>query len=280
MRRYAERIDDPDYRAEIEKLLKIQVCQSCHGERLRPESRVVHVNKLSVIELARLPFTDLAQWLQTLPEKISAHEMHLAGVILDDLYERVRHLVDVGIGYLTMERASPSLSGGEEQRLRLAALLGSGLTGVLYILDEPTVGLHARDTAALIATLRRLRDLGNTVVVIEHDIEMISAADHVIELGPGAGEKGGCLVAVGRPEQIACHPDSIIGKYLSGKLAITRSQRKSADGGKYLVIKNAYAHNLKHVTVQLPLEKFITITSVSGSGKSSLILDILGRSVQ
>lgn len=280
MRRYEERADDPDYRADLEKLLKIQTCSACAGRRLRPESLLVTVNATTIDALSQLPLSELMLWLQQLPEQIAASEHALAKPILDDLSERVKHLVDVGIGYLTLDRGSPGLSGGEAQRLRLAALLGSGLTGVLYILDEPTTGLHPRDTVSLISTLKRLRDLGNTVIVIEHDLEMMRAADHIIEVGPLAGERGGQIVATGSTSDLIQLSTSITGAYLSGKKSIPSSRAITTRAQKVISIQGARAHNLKNVSVNLPLGTFTAITGVSGSGKSSLILDILGTAAR
>ncbi len=186
LRRYEEKIEDPEYREQSEQLLELRICPSCGGERLQPESRRVTVSGRSIGDVSRDPLVELARWLEQLPDELRGEEVKVASPILDDLRERVHRLVEVGVGYLSPSQPSPSLSAGEAQRLRLAALLGSGLTGVLYVLDEPTVGLHPRDTEPLVATLRRLRDLGNTVVVVEHDLVVVRAADHVIEIGPGS----------------------------------------------------------------------------------------------
>ncbi|MCP4541250.1 MAG: excinuclease ABC subunit UvrA [Chloroflexi bacterium] len=274
LRRYEEHIHNPDYRADIEKLLVKQTCPDCKGERLRPESRQVTVNGQTIVATSRWPLADLAAWLNDLLQALSPDKASIAAPILDDLCERTQRLVDVGVGYLTLERGSPTLSAGEAQRLRLAALLGSGLTGVLYVLDEPTIGLHPRDTELLTNVLRQLRDLGNTVLVIEHDLDMVRAADYVIDMGPGAGEKGGRVVAAGTPQAVMDCPDSLTGQYLAGHTSISIPQRRPANG-KYLIIQGAREHNLKDVTVSLPLGLFIAVTGVSGSGKSSLVLDTL-----
>lgn len=207
LRRYAEHIHEhiheADYGDKLEEFLVTQTCPDCAGTRLRPESRVVTVNGRTIIAVSRLPLGDLGAWLGGLPAVLSPDEMIIAEPILVDLSEGIARLVEVGTGYLTLERSSPTLSAGEAQRLRLASLLGSGLSGVLYFFDEPTIGLHHRDTRRLIDVLRRLRDLGNTVLVIEHDLEMIAAADYVVDFGPGAGKHGGQVVAAGTPAEVA-----------------------------------------------------------------------------
>ena len=203
LRRYAEHIEDADYRAKMDELLVTGTCPDCGGTRLRPESRAVTVNGQTIVAVSRLPLSELGPWLEELRSTLHGDEMLIAAPILDDLRERIRRLVEVGAGYLTLERSSPSLSAGEAQRLRLAALLGSGLSGLLYVFDEPTIGLHQRDTHRMIEVLRRLRDLGNTVLVVEHDLEMIASADYVIDFGPGAGKHGGQVVAAGTPAEVA-----------------------------------------------------------------------------
>ncbi|MBN1936292.1 MAG: excinuclease ABC subunit UvrA [Anaerolineae bacterium] len=275
MRRYADHTRNPDARDDLEHLLITQTCPDCAGDRLRPESRTVTVNGQTIIDLSQIPLTELATWLEGLPAVVATEAQPVIAPILDDLHERVRRLVDVGAGYLTLLRASPTLSAGEAQRLRLASLLGSGLTGVLYVLDEPTIGLHPRDTQRLIKVLRQLRDLGNTVLVIEHDLDLVRAADHVIDMGPGAGALGGEIVAAGPPDEVAA-ADSATGRYLSGRAAISTPTPRRRNG-KQLVIHGAREHNLKNVTAVLPLGLLIAVTGVSGSGKSSLMLDILDR---
>jgi excinuclease ABC subunit A len=279
MRRYEEHAQDADYRERIEQLMVTQTCPDCEGARLRPESRRVTVAGSSSIEVSRIPFTALRTWIERLPDVVPASESDVIRPIIEDLDERIRRLVDVGAGYLTMERSSPTLSAGEAQRLRLAALLGSDLTGVMYVLDEPTVGLHPRDTGRLISVLRQLRDLGNTVLVVEHDLEMIRAADHVVDVGPGAGQHGGEIVVAGAPGEIAANASSVTGDYLSGRVAMTGSRLRPGNG-KRLVIHGAREHNLKNITVQIPLGTLTAVTGVSGSGKSSLMLDILDRAAR
>jgi excinuclease ABC subunit A len=284
LRRYDEHADNADYRANIEEMLIRQTCPQCQGVRLRPESRMVTVGGRTIVEVSRLPLTGLAAWLGDLASRLSpagrVHEARIAAPILDDLRERTRRLVDVGVGYLTLERASPTLSAGEAQRLRLAALLGSGLTGVLYVLDEPTIGLHARDIRRLIAVLCKLRDLGNTVLVIEHDLDVIRAADHVIDMGPGAGEAGGQVVAACPPDVLVDCADSLTGQYLSGQLSVPVPPQRRALNGKRLIVRDARENNLKGVDVALPLGLLIAVTGVSGSGKSSLMLDIIDRAAR
>ncbi|MGW7084586.1 excinuclease ABC subunit UvrA [Streptomyces sp. NPDC054871] len=281
LRRYAERIDDAAYREKAEKLLVNDVCPDCDGTRLRPESRRVTVAGLTIVDAARLPLDELAGWIEGLREYVTDSEAwQVTEPIVDDLRERVRRLVDVGVGYLTLERATPSLSAGETQRLRLSALLGSGLTGVLYVLDEPTIGLHPADTARLVGVLRRLRDLGNTVLVIEHDLDVLRAADHVVDVGPGAGRAGGHIVAEGSPDEVAATAGSVTGDYLSGRLAMPLPALRTPASGAELIIRGARAHNLRNVTARLPLGRLVAVSGPSGSGKSSLVLDILGRAAR
>lgn len=280
LRRYAERVQEGEASDKMGEFLITQTCPDCAGARLRPESRVVTVQGQTIMALSRLPLTDLDTWLAELPAALSPDEMLIAGPILSDLNGRITRLVEVGAGYLTAERASPSLSAGEAQRLRLASLLGSGLSGVLYVFDEPTIGTHQRDTRRLIKVLRRLRDLGNTVLVVEHDLEMISAADYLIDFGPGAGKHGGQVVAVGTPAEIAAQPGSITGDYLSGRAAIPVPQRRREPAGQSITIRGARQNNLQDITVSLPLGLLVAVTGVSGSGKSSLVFDILDRAVR
>ena len=275
LRRYAENIHKVKYREKLEKLLIQDVCPDCGGERLHRESRAVTVNGWAITELCKLPLSDLAEWIEELSHTALEAEWLVIEPIVADLRERVRRLVDVGVGYLTMERSTPTLSGGEAQRLRLASLLGSGLTGVMYVLDEPTIGLHPKDTQKLIRVMGQLRDLGNTVIVIEHDSDVMQAADHIIDIGPGAGREGGELVACGTPEEVAASAGSITGGYLSGRLTIATPRKRRKSSGKALTIHNACEHNLQNITVSLPLSVFTVVTGVSGSGKSSLLFDIV-----
>ena len=279
MRRYEEHAQDADYRERLEQLMVTQACPDCQGSRLRLESRRVTIDGSSIIDLSGMPFTALRTWVELLPSVVPVGERDIIQPIIDDLSERIGRLVSVGAGYLTMERSSPTLSEGEAQRLRLASLLGSDLTGVMYVLDEPTIGLHPRDTGRMIDVLRQLRDLGNTVLVVEHDLDMIRAADHVVDIGPGAGRHGGNVVATGAPGEIAASTASITGDYLSGRIAM-QSSRLRPGNGKRLVIRGAREHNLKNFTVGIPLGTLTAVTGVSGSGKSSLMLDILGKAAR
>ncbi|MBN1147858.1 MAG: excinuclease ABC subunit UvrA [Anaerolineales bacterium] len=280
LRRYAEHIHEPGYRDRLDAYLVTQTCPDCQGARLRPESRAVTVDGWGIVALSRLALSELAVWLKGLPARLSAEEMLIARPVLDDLNERIDRLVEVGVGYLTMERASPSLSAGEAQRLRMAALLGSGLTGVLYVLDEPTIGLHQRDTLRLVEFLRRLRDLGNTVLVIEHDLELIRAADYIVDIGPGAGKAGGQVVAAGAPSEVARASGSITGAFLDGRMSVAQPAQRRAPDGKALTIYGARQHNLQVITVRIPLGLLVAVTGVAGAGKSSLIFDILDRAAR
>jgi excinuclease ABC subunit A len=284
LRRYAEHIQehiqDTDYRDKLEEFLVTQTCPDCAGTRLRPESRVVTVNGQTIIALSRLSLSDLSAWLNDLPAVLNPDEMIVAETILVDLNEGISRLVEVGAGYLSLERSSPSLSAGEAQRLRLASLLGSELSGVLYVFDEPTIGLHHRDTHRLIDILRRLRDLDNTVLVIEHDLEMINAADYMVDFGPGAGKHGGKVVATGTPVEVARHPESLTGDYLAGRVSIPVPPHRRVPNGKFIMIHGARHHNLHNITVRMPLGMLLAVTGVSGSGKSSLVFDVLDRAIR
>lgn len=273
-RRYSEGLSGSGLSVKVEDLFARQICPDCGGARLRAESRQVRVAEKSIIELSKLPLEEVWKWLERLEPGLSESERRIAGPVIADLEGRIRRLVNIGVGYLAMERATPSLSAGEAQRLRLASLLGSGLTGVLYVLDEPTTGLHQRDTYRLVQILRQLRDLGNTVLVIEHDLEMIRSADHVIEFGPGAGKHGGWVVAAGTPDEISRHETSPTGAYLSGRARLPARPVRQEPKGE-LVIQGARVHNLKNITVRFPLGRLVAVTGVSGSGKSSLMFDIL-----
>ncbi|MHB0874984.1 MAG: excinuclease ABC subunit UvrA [Anaerolineae bacterium] len=280
LRRYADHIQDADYRERMDRFLFQQTCPECQGTRLRPASRQVTVVGQNIVAVSRLPLAQLADWIERLRDGMPSEEWIIAEPIVTDLRERVRRLVDVGVGYLTLERSSPTLSAGEAQRLCLAALLGSGLTGVMYILDEPTIGLHPRDTGRLVKVLRDLRDLENTVLVVEHDPDVMRASDYLVDIGPGAGRNGGRVVAAGSPAEVAAHPDSTTGQYLSGRVAIPLPERRRPATGRHLTIRGARAHNLKNLTVSLPLGMLVAVTGVSGSGKSSLMFDILDRAAR
>jgi excinuclease ABC subunit A len=282
LRRRAEHASDEDtsYLEKLESLLIQQDCPACGGTRLRPEARLVSVAGRNIVEVSRLSLGKLAGWIASLHSALSSEDWLIAEPIVADLQERIRRLVEIGLGYLTLERATPSLSAGEAQRLRLAALLGSGLTGVLYVLDEPTIGMHSRDTGRLVKMLGALRDLGNTVLVIEHDMDLIASADWVVDFGPGAGRFGGQIVAQGAPEVIAQTPASVTGQYLSGARRVpVPDQRRPADGPG-LTIRGAREHNLQNITAFFPQRTLIAVTGVSGAGKSSLMFDILDRAAR
>ena len=277
LRKYADHEIEGSAREKLGKYFIRHTCYECNGARLKPESRIVKVYGQAITELSQKSLDELDCWMKMLPASISGPALTILQPVLDDLSERIRRLLDVGLGYLSMERPAVSLSGGEAQRLRIASLLGSGLTGVLYILDEPTVGLHQRDTVRLINVLKQLRDVGNTVLVIEHDVYLIKAADHVIDIGPGAGLNGGTLVAAGTPLEVASCVDSVTGRYISGNESITIPAARRKPGGRKLVIEGAAAHNLKNITVEIPLGLLVSVTGVSGSGKSTLLFDILDK---
>jgi excinuclease ABC subunit A len=274
-RRY-QNTDSDHTRERIEGLMALQPCPACDGARLRPESLAVTVGELNVHEYTRLSARAALEWIESL--EMTETERAIARLVVREIAERLRFLDSVGIGYLSLERASATLSGGEAQRIRLATQIGSSLVGVLYILDEPSIGLHQRDNAKLIATLERLRDLGNTVIVVEHDEGTIRSADHVVDLGPGAGEHGGELVAEGTPGEVEARPESLTGQFLSGERKIPVPEERRDPRGE-LVVRGARQHNLKGVDVGFPLGVFCCVTGVSGSGKSTLVNEILHRAV-
>jgi excinuclease ABC subunit A len=274
-RRYRN-TDSDNTRQRIEGLMALQPCPACDGARLRPESLAVAVGGLGIHEFTAFSAAAALEWIEAL--ELTETEQAIARLIVREIGERLRFLDSVGIGYLTIDRAAATLSGGEAQRIRLATQIGSSLVGVLYILDEPSIGLHQRDNARLIGTLARLRDLGNTVIVVEHDEGTIRAADHVLDLGPGAGEHGGELVAEGPPPQIAKTAASLTGQYLAGKRSIPVPDERRKRSGQ-LVVKGASQHNLKEIDVSFPLGVFCCVTGVSGSGKSTLVNEILYRAL-
>jgi excinuclease ABC subunit A len=248
-------------------------CQTCGGERLRPESRAVRIRGKGIVDLSRLTIQEAHAWLASLDLKGS--EARIADELLKEIRNRLKFLLDVGLGYLTLDRPGPSLSGGESQRIRLASQMGSELTGVIYILDEPSIGLHQRDNGKLLATLKRLRDVGNSVVVVEHDEETMEEADWIVDFGPGAGALGGEIVAQGTPAEVKRHPTSLTGAYLAGRRAIELpARRRTGDHGTVTVV-GAKENNLKDVTVSFPLGRMIAVTGVSGAGKSTLVNAIL-----
>ncbi|HEY8257147.1 MAG TPA: excinuclease ABC subunit UvrA [Gemmatimonadales bacterium] len=283
-RRYRESSSDA-VRTSLEEFMVEQPCQSCGGKRLRPESLAVTVGGRSIGDVVDLPVERAMEFFAGIPLRgengsASGLDPDIAGPILKEVVDRLRFLRDVGLDYLTLGRAATSLSGGETQRIRLATQIGSRLVGVLYILDEPSIGLHQRDNERLLATLRGLRDLGNTVIVVEHDADTIRAADHVIDLGPRAGRFGGEVVAEGCVEDIVGHPSSLTGRYLRGELRVpVPGGRRQAEPGHRLTIVGARANNLRNLTVEIPLGVFVSVTGVSGSGKSTLVTDILYQSL-
>jgi excinuclease ABC subunit A len=272
-RRY-ESTDSETTRERVQELMALQPCPACEGARLRPESLAVTVGGLNIYEYTTKSARAALEWIGEL--ELTETERTIARLVVREIAERLRFLDSVGIGYLSLERAATTLSGGEAQRIRLATQIGSSLVGVLYILDEPSIGLHQRDNAKLIDTLERLRDLGNTVIVVEHDEGTIRAADHVLDLGPGAGEHGGEVVAEGTPAEVAATPGSATGEYLSGERSIAVPGARRRPSGR-LRVKGASQHNLKNLTVDFPLGVFTCVTGVSGSGKSTLVNEILYR---
>ncbi len=274
------RFDDGSWTDQeaLEVYRALRPCLACHGERLRPESRAVRVKGRRLAEYVELPIADALPLLEAM--ELTEREFLIAGRVLKEIRERLRFLSDVGVGYLTLSRSAATLSGGEGQRIRLATQIGSQLTGVLYVLDEPSIGLHQRDNRRLLATLGRLRNLGNTVLVVEHDEDTIRQADYLVDLGPGAGVHGGEVMFQGRPQQLLAAPGaSLTGQYLTGLRAIETPATRRAGSGQQIVVRGARANNLKNIDVAFPLGTFITVTGVSGSGKSTLVNEILYRSL-
>jgi excinuclease ABC subunit A len=271
-RRYLE-TDSYQVREDIEQYMSIRPCPVCHGARLKPESLAVLVGGKGIQEITALPVEKAREFFATLP--LTSKEEAIGRRVLKEIRERLDFLISVGLNYLTLDRGSATLSGGEEQRIRLATQISSGLAGVLYVLDEPSIGLHQRDNLRLLQNLYRLKELGNTVLVVEHDAETILSADHVIDLGPGAGTLGGEVVFQGSPEALSLDPHSLTGQYLSGREAIPIPEKRRKGNGKSLVMEGARQHNLKDIVTEIPLGTFTCVTGVSGSGKSSLINGIL-----
>ncbi len=280
MQRRNRETDSDWVREELGKYQAERACEACSGDRLRPESLAVKIAGRSVSQASRLSVGAALDWFGGLEKKLTEKQREIAHRILKEINDRLRFLDDVGLDYLTLSRASATLSGGESQRIRLASQIGSGLTGVLYVLDEPSIGLHQRDNARLLETLKRLRDLDNTVIVVEHDEDAIRAADFLVDMGPGAGVHGGEVVAIGKPEAVMANPASLTGQYLTGMKQIpVPSLRREGHPKQELVISGASAHNLKQVTARIPLGTFTCVTGVSGSGKSTLIVETLYRAL-
>ncbi len=274
-RRYRE-TESEWSREEIQRYMTATPCEACHGFRLKPEALAVKIDGQHIGEVSLNSVSAAIEWAKALPQKLDAKRNEIAHRILKEIIDRLTFLRDVGLDYLTLSRASGTLSGGESQRIRLASQIGSGLTGVLYVLDEPSIGLHQRDNARLLDTLRRLRGLGNTVIVVEHDEDAIWAADYVVDVGPGAGVHGGEIVAKGTPAEIAANPNSLTGQFLSGERAVAIPvKRRAARPGHELAIVGARGNNLKTVTATIPLGLFTCVTGVSGGGKSTLVIDTL-----
>ncbi|MEI5664057.1 excinuclease ABC subunit UvrA [Bosea sp. CCNWLW174] len=267
-------------REEIGRFMSETPCAACNGFRLKPEALAVKIDMRHIGEISQLSVKDALAWVSALPSRLSAKQNEIAPRILKEIRDRLTFLLDVGLEYLTLARGSRTLSGGESQRIRLASQIGSGLTGVLYVLDEPSIGLHQRDNERLLGTLRRLRDLGNTVIVVEHDEDAILTADYVVDVGPGAGIHGGEIVSKGTPQDILADPNSLTGKYLTGEMSVpVPLKRRKPQKGRSLKIVGARGNNLKDVTVDIPLGLFTCITGVSGGGKSTLVIDTLYKAI-
>ena len=280
LQRRMRETDSSWIREELGKYQADHPCDSCNGKRLKPEALAVKVASKDIAEISTLSIGDALEWFSSASDKMSQQENVIASRILKEIVERLTFLTNVGLSYLSLGRSSGTLSGGESQRIRLASQIGSGLTGVLYVLDEPSIGLHQRDNDRLISTLKRLRDLGNTVLVVEHDEEAILAADHVIDMGPGAGIHGGEVIAEGEPEDIIANPKSLTGQYLSGieEIAIPVKRRK-IQKNKTITVKGATGNNLKNVSADFPLGVLTCVTGVSGGGKSTLVLETLWKTM-
>ncbi len=263
-------------REDIERYMSAAPCPACNGYRLKPEALAVKINALHIGQVTEMSIRAARDWFETLPEALNAKQNEIAVRILKEIRERLRFLNDVGLDYLSLSRNSGTLSGGESQRIRLASQIGSGLTGVLYVLDEPSIGLHQRDNARLLETLKHLRDIGNTVIVVEHDEDAILTADYVVDIGPAAGIHGGQVVAQGGPKDIMANPKSLTGKYLSGELGVpVPVERRKPKKGKEIKVFGARGNNLKNVTAAIPLGVFTAVTGVSGGGKSTFLIETL-----
>lgn len=277
-RRYRE--TDSEYmRSEIENYMRIRQCPECHGKRLKPEVLAVTVGDKGIVDVSQMSIEDADVFFQGLLKTLSTKDLQIGRLILKEICARISFLLNVGLSYLSLDRGADTLSGGEAQRIRLATQIGSGLTGVLYILDEPSIGLHQRDNGRLLRTLKELRDLGNTVIVVEHDEETIMESDWVVDIGPGAGKHGGELIAQGTPQEVMKNKDSITGQFLSGRESIEVPKKRRPGNGKKISILGASEFNLQDVNVDIPLGKMVALTGVSGSGKSTLLNDILAKAL-
>ncbi|MBR5354790.1 MAG: excinuclease ABC subunit UvrA, partial [Alphaproteobacteria bacterium] len=267
--------DSEATRTELSKYQSERPCPACHGKRLNIQALCIKINNCDIMDVCEMSVDDSLRWFQDLPNHLTAKENEIASMVLREITSRLYFLRNVGLGYLTMSRMAGTLSGGEAQRIRLASQIGSGLSGVLYVLDEPSIGLHQSDNDKLIDTLKMLRDKDNTVVVVEHDEDMMRAADYLVDIGRGAGINGGNVIAQGTPEEVIKNPDSLTGEYLSGKRKIEVPKTRRKGNGKIIRIEGARGNNLKNINVDFPLGKFIALTGVSGSGKSTLLLNTL-----
>jgi len=279
LRRRMAESDSVWVREELSRYQAQRPCHACHGARLKPEALCVRIADSTIAEASDLPIRKALAWFSGVEAQLTPQRAEIARRILREILERLKFLDDVGLDYLTLSRGSATLSGGESQRIRLASQIGSGLTGVLYVLDEPSIGLHQRDNERLLGTLERLKKLGNTLIVVEHDEDAIRAADWLIDMGPGAGINGGTVVAAGTPAQVAANPDSLTGAYLSGRRSIPVPVRRTIDAKRMLKIFGARGNNLQSVNAQFPLGTFICVTGVSGGGKSTLVIDTLHRAL-
>jgi len=277
-RRWRE-TDSSWVREELSKFMSAAACATCKGKRLKPEALAVKIDMRDISEVTDFSVAKAKDWFLELPKSLSPKQLEIGERILKEINERLGFLVDVGLGYLTLSRGSGGLSGGESQRIRLASQIGSGLTGVLYVLDEPSIGLHQRDNARLLQTLNRLRDLGNTVIVVEHDEDAIRSADYVVDMGPLAGVHGGQVVAFGTPQEVMNHPDSLTGQYLTGVKQIAVPSKRRIGDGRVLTIRGARGNDLKNIDASFPLGVLTAVTGVSGGGKSTLVIDTLYKAL-
>jgi excinuclease ABC subunit A len=266
-------------REELGKYFSDVPCDACNGFRLKPEALSVKIGGMHIGNISEMSVRKAGDWFETVPDLLNKQQNEIAVRILKEIRERLSFLLDVGLNYLTLARSSGTLSGGESQRIRLASQIGSGLTGVLYVLDEPSIGLHQRDNARLLDTLRRLRDLGNTVIVVEHDEDAVLAADYVVDVGPGAGTHGGNIIAQGTPQEVMKNPNSLTGKYLTGELAVPVPERRPPNHRRTIKVVNARGNNLKNVSAEVPLGLFTAITGVSGGGKSTFLIDTMYKAI-